>query len=156
MKQLQHTAPEVYQGFLNGDFVVKEINRTFNQVPDDQALEHINKLAKVSGGLVGISQNDEARSRWGLSFIFRTSLDKQTHEMFGMVLEDSDYALPTDCGPSRMKRDWQDMISIRGTLQRFNVFKTLPENDLVCLSKGDVVRDDIKIQNSTSRSNEQA
>ena len=42
--------PEVHRGFLNGDFVVKESAHYFNQVPDDQALEHYNKLGKVAGG----------------------------------------------------------------------------------------------------------
>ena len=42
MRLLPQTAPEVYQGFLRGDFVTKETHHTFNQVPDDQALEHVN------------------------------------------------------------------------------------------------------------------
>jgi len=49
MHQLEKNAPEVHRGFLNGDFVVKESVHYFNQVPDDQALEHYNKLGKVAG-----------------------------------------------------------------------------------------------------------
>ena len=45
------TAPEVYQGFLDGDFVAKETKHSFNEVPFDRRLEHIKKTGKVSGGL---------------------------------------------------------------------------------------------------------
>ena len=63
MKQLEHTAPEVFEGFKSGDFTVKETNKRFIQVPDDQGLEHINKLGKVAVGLVGITRSDTAHSR---------------------------------------------------------------------------------------------
>ena len=33
MEMLMETAPEVYQGFLNGDFVVQEGDNKFNQIP---------------------------------------------------------------------------------------------------------------------------
>ena len=60
MKMLQQTAPEVYQGFQEGDFVTKETTNQFNQIPDDQALEHVNRAGKVAGGLVGITRSDVA------------------------------------------------------------------------------------------------
>ncbi|KAJ3597310.1 hypothetical protein NHX12_000838 [Muraenolepis orangiensis] len=40
MEQLAQTAPEVYQGFLDGDFVAKETKHIFNEVPFDLRLEH--------------------------------------------------------------------------------------------------------------------
>ena len=64
MKMLPQTAPEVQQAFESGDFVTKETASTFNQIPDDQALEHVNQSGKVAGGLVGITRTDSAR--WSL------------------------------------------------------------------------------------------
>ena len=55
MKLLQGTAPVVHQGFQHGDFVTKETKNAFNQIADDQALEHVNKSGKVAGGLVEIT-----------------------------------------------------------------------------------------------------
>ena len=43
---------EVQQAFESGDFVTKETASTFNQIPDDQALEHVKKSGKIAGGLV--------------------------------------------------------------------------------------------------------
>ena len=63
MKRLPCTAPEVYQGFQHGDVVTKETKNAFNQIADDQALEHVNKSGKVAGGLVGITRTESARDR---------------------------------------------------------------------------------------------
>ena len=55
MMNLHETAPEVYQQFMEGNFVVKESEGRFNQVSVDLGLEHVNKLCKVAGGIVGIT-----------------------------------------------------------------------------------------------------
>ena len=55
MMNLHETAPEVYQQFTEGNFVVKESEGRFNEVSVDLGLEHINKLCKVAGGIVGIT-----------------------------------------------------------------------------------------------------
>ena len=57
MRQLEITTPEVFAGFQSGDFTVKETNQRFNQVPDDQGLEHVNKMGRVAGDLVGITRS---------------------------------------------------------------------------------------------------
>ena len=62
------SVPGVYQGFQRGDFVTKETKSTFNQIADDQALEHVNKSGKVAGGLVGITRTESARDRWCLTY----------------------------------------------------------------------------------------
>ena len=74
MKMLQQTVPEVYQGFQEGDFFTKETANQFNQIPDDQALEHVNRTGKVAGGLVGITRSDAARDRWCITYNERAQL----------------------------------------------------------------------------------
>ena len=66
MKLLLRTAPEVYQGIQSGDFVTKVTTSVFNQIADDEALEHVKKSGKVAGGLVGITRTESARDRWSL------------------------------------------------------------------------------------------
>ena len=62
MKMLQQTAPEVYQGFQEGDFFTKETANQFNQIPDDQALEHVNRACNA------------ARDRWCITYNERAQL----------------------------------------------------------------------------------
>ena len=52
MKMLPQTAPRVQQAFDSGDFVTKETASTFNQIPEDQALGHVNKSGQVAVGLI--------------------------------------------------------------------------------------------------------
>ena len=55
MLELQHTAPNVAREFASGNFVIKESDGAFNQVSPDMALEDINKMCKIAGGIVGIT-----------------------------------------------------------------------------------------------------
>ena len=51
------TDPEIYREFMNGNFSVHKNESPFCAVGVDHALEHINRIMKVTGGLVGITQN---------------------------------------------------------------------------------------------------
>ena len=70
MKQLSCTCtvPEVHKGFQHGDSVTKETKNLFNQIADDQGLEHFNKSGKVAGGLIGITLTESSRDRWCLTY----------------------------------------------------------------------------------------
>ena len=50
--QLEVSHPDVHQHFMEGNFVVKPTHKAFNQVSTDMALEHVNKVGKVAGGLI--------------------------------------------------------------------------------------------------------
>ena len=82
MKMLPQAAPEFQQAFERGDFVTKETASTFNQIPDDQALEHVNKSGKVTGGLGGITRTNSARDQWCLTYNERAKLSEDTEKMF--------------------------------------------------------------------------
>ena len=57
--------PEVYEEFLSGNWVVnKNQDTAFCAVGADNALEHLNRKMKVSGGLVGITLNPNARVKF--------------------------------------------------------------------------------------------
>ena len=49
---LEQSAPEVYQDFVGGNFVVKKTNGAFNQAPIYQATEWVNKVYKLSNGII--------------------------------------------------------------------------------------------------------
>ena len=67
MLSLEPSAPEVYQEFVGGNFVVKKTNGAFNQVPIDQATEWVNKLCKLSNGIIDITKTDSTRYRFCIS-----------------------------------------------------------------------------------------
>lgn len=66
---LENIAPDVFNEYThNKGFSVKTTDNSFNRIAIDQALEHINRVSKVAGGIVGITKNDERRDEWCLSF----------------------------------------------------------------------------------------
>lgn len=144
MKQLHITAPEVEEGFTSGDFVVKETAHLFNQIPDDLAMEHCNKIGKVAGGLVGITRIDSALNRWCLTYNERSRISDETGRMLGMLYDDADDEWShKECGPSRLKRDKEDICKLREQFERFGLFEQPATGDLVSLTTGDVATEDI-------------
>ena len=122
MRLLPQTAPEVYLGFLRGDFVTRETHHTFNQIPDDQALEHVNKSGKTAGGLVGITRTDSARDRWCLTYNEKAQLSEDTKAMFGIGSEkECDHR---DSGKSRMRQDEEDVLRLVCQFKKYDVSVT--------------------------------
>ena len=67
MQTLQQSDPEIYEGFLKGNWVVNmNLHVPFCGLGADHALEQINRSMKVSGGLVGITLNPSAHTKFFL------------------------------------------------------------------------------------------
>ena len=110
MKMLPKTAPEVQQAFESGDFVTKERASTFNQIPDDQALERVIKSGKVAWGLDAITRTDSARDRWCLTYNERAKLLEETKEMFNVL--EGECTSAKDLGKARMRQDAEDVEDV--------------------------------------------
>lgn len=137
-KQLETTHPDVYKEFQEGNFVVKTSNNKFNQLSTDQALEHVNKVGKIAGGMIGITRSDDVRDEWCLTFNERSRLVDETCAMLDIKTEDNEYSpIMKETGASRKRRDKQDVQKIVDQLNRFQVFR-LDDPDIVCLATRDV------------------
>ena len=51
------------------DSLSKNQTRDSTNYLDDLGLKHVNKIGKISGGMIGITRSDSARNRWGLTCI---------------------------------------------------------------------------------------
>ena len=83
MKALQSTDPDIHQEFIDGNFVVNKNQIPFCAIGVDHALEHINGIMKVTGGLVGITQNARARERFFLTAPELSRLAEEAQVMAG-------------------------------------------------------------------------
>ena len=85
MQVLPESDPEIYGEFLDGNWVVnKNPNTPFCALGADNALEHINRSMKVSGGLVGITLNPSARAKFFLIAPELARLSEQAKSMAGI------------------------------------------------------------------------
>ena len=64
MQNLQNIDINVYNEFMSGNFSVNKNSVPFTAIGVDHALEHINRLMKVQGGIVGITLKQNARARF--------------------------------------------------------------------------------------------
>lgn len=85
MKKLKETDPDIWTQFVNGNWVVNKKCNPFCAIGADHALEHINRWLKVSGGIVGITLNENARNRFFLVSPHFTHITEEAHKMAGMT-----------------------------------------------------------------------
>lgn len=126
MKCLPLTAPEVYEEFMAGHFVIKRSKNRFNQVPVDQATEWINRMCKISNGIIGITRNDSARDRFCATWAERSRISNDTKHLYGLLDdEDDEQAISTrkDSLPSKRNYDHKAVSDLKMQFERFDVFK---------------------------------
>ena len=68
---------------MYGNFAINNNQIPFCATGVDHALEHINCIMKVTGGLVGITQNASARKRFYLTAPELSRLAEEAHAMAG-------------------------------------------------------------------------
>ena len=73
---------KAFNEILDGNFVLNQTYHTFNQVSTDQALENINSVCKVTGGLIGIQQAESARDQWCMTIHQHSNLVQEACAMF--------------------------------------------------------------------------
>ena len=89
MKMLEESDPEMHQEFVAGNWVVnKNFGVSFCGLGADHALEQINRSMKVSGSLVGITLNPNARNKFFLIASELSQLADGAKEMAGATAND--------------------------------------------------------------------
>ena len=140
-----HQLPkEVANEFEAGNFVVKQSKKKFNQVDPDHSQEWLNAVGKKGGGIVGITRNTNALSKWALSYNLRAHIAAETRAMYNISLEDQ--LSHKEATPSRIKRDHTDEMSLYTTLRRFGMFSPDQQPSLQNIVTKDICTD--KIQQS--------
>ena len=94
----------------------------------------INCDAKLHGGIIGLTQNQEATTRWFLTAQKRAEMMHLTHEMCGMEEHSSVDAKHTEYGAKRMTKDEKNGQALTSPiLQMTNPFLTheLSESDVM-------------------------
>ena len=111
--------PDVHRQFMDGNVVVKSTHKTFHQISTDVALEQVNEVEKVAGGLAGITRLDSARDKWCLTYNERSRLVDEMSVMFGLTVDDAQYTpfANKDFGTSGIKRDRDDIQKLVNQLE---------------------------------------
>ena len=84
MHNLQNTDPIIWEAFQQGGFSVAKTSIPFTAIGMDHAGEQINKILKIEGGIVGISRNENARTRYFLTAPIIAQIIANTKESCGV------------------------------------------------------------------------
>ena len=91
MKALPEIDADIYREFKDGNWVVnKNPNVPFSGLGVYYGLEHVNRSMKVSGGLVGVTQNPSARAKFLLIAPELARLARQDKDMAGVTVKVQD------------------------------------------------------------------
>ena len=66
MQDTERKYPDIWEQFMNGNFCVTKNEIPFTSIAPDHALEQEKMRLKVRGGIIGITQNDNASKRFFL------------------------------------------------------------------------------------------
>ena len=64
---LKNNSPLTHAEFLTGSFVTQKMRRKFSSLAHDQVHEQLNAILKGDGGIIGITENEAALTRWAVS-----------------------------------------------------------------------------------------
>ena len=108
MNNLKAAHPSVQEEFILGGHAVSRSTHPFAQVWTDMALEQsINADSKSKGGIVGISQNPAALSRWFLTAHERAGITAALKKMYDLC--PSSESAHKEAGTKRVTRDERDV-----------------------------------------------
>lgn len=143
MLNLSVQAPEVYEQFLKGNFVVKKSAGGFNRISVDQALEHVNKTSKDAGGIVGLTKNSTRLDEWYLSYneignminSFLSSLRFQVCSGSSQNIE---------IGKQRILVDEQSVVDLQNQFLKYGVF-TVHFDNVTSISTKEIYSQELEV-----------
>ena len=85
MQAMKEENPAIWNEFERGNWVVRKTRTLFSALGADEALEQENRSLKVTGGLVGITQNPKALARYFLTAPELQRISDETTKMAGIA-----------------------------------------------------------------------
>ena len=118
MSSLNEADQEIYEEFIQGNWVVnKNAQVPFCAVGADNALEHINRSMKASGGLIGITLNEAARTKLFLIAPELARLAEQAKKMAGLSSKTQGHH--HNLTTAVLAREEKGVAQLTATIERF-------------------------------------
>ena len=119
---------EVKHDMKRGMLSVKRTEGKFNAVSPDLALEQTqNRSSAVTGGLIGITKNEDAMQRWVLLYPFKNSIHEALSSYLGIQADStSDIKYHNEWTQPRINKDEKDIQNI---IKYFNACNPCNDNE---------------------------
>ena len=118
MDTLCRSDPAIWKEFMDGNWVVNKSKLPFCALGADHALEQVNRSMKVSGGLIGITLNPSARTKFFLIAPEMANLAQEAFEMAGISSNTSKHH--HEYNKSFLSRQESNVFKLITTIQKFS------------------------------------
>ena len=137
---LEEKFPDLFEGFMKGDFTVKLSKRKCSAIPVDQALEkEYNKNAKGKGGIIGFTREKEVVAKWNIIKHEKMQYFKFLSDLCNLSGE-NEYSLHHEYSASAIAEDWIHVTDIYQYLkERVNLFSSTKNDDIVNIATGVII-----------------
>ena len=142
MKQLESTDPDIHAEFMAGNFCVNKNEELFCAIGPDHAIEHVNKIMKIQGGLKGLTQQPAAMARWFLIASELSHLSNEAETFAGIV--STKQTRHHDASLSVLQRYEQNVNKLRDILMVNDPF-TVADDVLMNIITKAVMPDPVKM-----------
>ena len=115
MYDLRINHPDTWKELEAGNLSVTKNDIPFVSIGADHACEHLNKMMNVYSGLVGISNNANARQRFFMASPELSRMSGKFKSQFGTGAGGKDTEHP-DLGSSRINRDHEAIDKIKAAI----------------------------------------
>ena len=134
---LEKTFPDLFDGFMNGDFTVKQGKRKCSAIPVDQALEkEYNKNAKGKGSIIGFTREKEVVAKWNIIKHEKMQYFKFLNDLCNLSV-DSEYSLHHEYLPTTIAEDWVHVTDIYSYIkERTNLFSSAENQNILNIATG--------------------
>ena len=89
MQTVKTNYPRLWSEFSKGNFCVTKSKVKFTSIAPDHGIEHENRKMKVAGGIVGITQNENALERFFLAAPHMSAIVSDFERKFGLNNRDN-------------------------------------------------------------------
>lgn len=142
LNEMHQLPPEVKEEFSKGNFVVKRVKKSFNQVDPDQSQEWLNGTGKKGGGIIGITKTPTALSRWALSYNLRSHMASDTKKVYSMQTDD--VYVHNEASRGRQRQDSADEDKLFGTFVALKMFSQEVPDNLQNIASKDLASNEIE------------
>ena len=134
---LEETFPDLFEGFMEGDFTVTQSKRKCSAILVDQAPEkEYKKNAKGKGGIIGFTREKEAVAKWNIMRHEKMQYLKFLNDLCNLS-SDSEDSLHQMYSPSATAEDWVYVTDIYLYIKKRMILFSSPKNhDIVNIATG--------------------
>lgn len=113
LQDLENLSPDLEREFNAGKFVVQKTTHSFSRMARDQAHEQSNAYLKGDGGIIGLTEDDDAHRKWLMAAPLVLNKVKELEKnLFPVEADSFEHCSENNASQTAFKADVENLLSI--------------------------------------------